>query len=143
MNRFWKISPWLVRLVLLPPTLIFALIASRYLLNPVQAASEVGITFASPLGMTIARVGFAGFPLGCSIFTLSCLLSTRRLLTGLSFVGILVAVLLVVRVFGMTLDGTVPANMHLVRAEAILLAIVTAGVFVETARQRRLQQSAG
>ena len=63
MNRFWKVSPWLVRLVLLPPTVIFALIASRYLLNPIQAASAVGIAFTSPLGITIARVGFAGFPL--------------------------------------------------------------------------------
>jgi hypothetical protein len=141
MNRFWKISPWLVRLILLPPTVIFALIASRYLLNPIQAASAVGIAFTSPLGITIARVGFAGFPLGCSIFTLSCLLSTRRLLTGLRFVGTMIAAALAVRVYGMIVDGTTAANMHLVRAEIILLVIVTIGAFVETARQRRLQHA--
>src|SRR4030081_2249448 len=113
MNRFWKHSTWLIRLILTPPTLIFGLLASRYLFHPVQVATAVGISFVTPLGMTIARVGFGAFPLACSLFTLSCLLSSRRLLTGLGFVATVMSAALVVRVFGMLADGTTK-EMHLV-----------------------------
>lgn len=142
MSRFWKISPWLVRAMLAPPTLIFGLIASRYLFHPVQAATAVGISFVTPLGMTIARVGFGAFPLACSLFTLSCLLSSRRLLTGLGFVATVMGVVLVVRVFGMLADGTIEQNMHLVIAEVVFLVLMLAGVVIERGRRQQLQQQA-
>jgi hypothetical protein len=82
MNRFWRIAPWLTRLMLVPPTLIFALIASRYFFDPVHTGATIGLAFNSPLAITITRVGFGAFPLACSIFTLSCLVSTRRDLIG-------------------------------------------------------------
>ena len=106
MARFWKLAPWLTRLVLLPPALIFALIASRYIAHPVQTGATIGLAFNSALAITITRVGFGAFPLGCSIFTLSCLISKRRLLTGLGFVGTIIGVALAVRIFGMLADGT-------------------------------------
>jgi hypothetical protein len=139
MKRLWRLAPWFTRLILLPPTLIFALIASRYLFNPVQAAAAVGISFVSPLGLTIARVGFGAFPLACSLFTLSCLISSRRVLTGLGFVATVMSVALVVRIFGMLADGTTKQNMHLVVAELIFLALMLVGVFIE--RRRRQQAS--
>ena len=55
MNKFWKIAPWLSRLILLPPTVIFSLIATRYLTHPVASAAAQGITFSSNLGLTIDR----------------------------------------------------------------------------------------
>ena len=39
MKRFWKIAPWLTRIILLPPTAIFALIAIRYISHPVSSAA--------------------------------------------------------------------------------------------------------
>src|SRR5882724_856596 len=131
MEKFWKLSPWLVRLILAPPVLIFGMIASRFLRDPVHEATAVGISFVSPLGLTIARVGFGAFPLACSIFTLACLLSSRRLLTGLGFVTTVMSAALVVRVFGMLADGTTRENMHLVTAETVFLALMLVGVFIE------------
>jgi len=142
MNRFWKISPWVIRLMLTPPTFIFAMIASRYLLNPVQAATAVGISFVTPLGMTIARVGFGAFPLACALFTFSCLISSRRLLTGLGFVATVMSAALVVRVFGVLADGTTKANMHLVIAELVFLVLMLVGVFIEMGRRRNLRDNA-
>jgi hypothetical protein len=138
MKRLWRLAPWLTRLILLPPTLIFALIASRYLFHPVQAATSVGISFVSPLGLTIARVGFGAFPLACSLFTLSCLVSSRRLLTGLGFVATVMSAALVVRVFGMLADGTTKQNMHLVVAELVFLALMLVGVFIERGRRQQV-----
>ena len=142
MNRFWKISPWVIRLMLTPPTFIFAMIASRYLLNPVQAATAVGISFVTPLGMTIARVGFGAFPLACALFTFSCLISSRRLLTGLGFVATVMSAALVVRVFGMLADGTTKENMHLVIAELVFLVLMLVGVLIEMGRRRNLRDNA-
>jgi hypothetical protein len=141
-DRFWKISPWLVRVILTPPTLIFGMIASRYLFHPVQAATAAGISFVTPLGTTIARVGFGAFPLACALFTLSCLLSSRRLLTGLGFVATVMSAALVVRVFGMLADGTTRENMHLVIAELVSLVLMLVGVVLEMGRRRNLRDSA-
>jgi hypothetical protein len=130
------VAPWLTRLILLPPTAIFVLIAARYLANPIGSAAAQGIVLPPGMGVTIARVGLGGFPLGCAIFLVTCLLSKQRLLTGLTFVAILAGVVLAVRVFGMIADSTVQANLRLVRAEIGLLVITGIGLFLELRRRR-------
>ena len=142
MTGFWKFAPWLTRLILLFPTVIFALIASRYLFDPIHAGAEVGIALNTPMALTVARVGFGGFPLACSLFTLSCLVSKRRILTGLSFVALLVVVVLIVRLFGMNIDGSVRENMKLVGIESVLLVVFIIGLFIERGRRNQLEQAA-
>jgi hypothetical protein len=136
-SRFWKMTPWLIRISLLPPTVILALIGHRYIANPVGSAAAQGILLPPGLGVTIARVGLGGFPLACSIFVATCLFSTRRLLTGLSFVGILMTVILTVRIFGMRADSTVRENVKLVRAEIGLVLLTSAAFLVELKRRAR------
>jgi hypothetical protein len=92
--------------------------------------------------MTIARVGFGAFPLACSLFTLSCLLSSRRLLTGLGFVATVMSAALVVRVFGMLADGTTKENMHLVVAELVFFVLMLAGILIERGRRQQVRQAA-
>jgi hypothetical protein len=140
MARFWKLAPWLTRLALVPPTVIFALIASRYIAHPVEAGATIGLAFHSALAVTIIRVGFGAFPLGCSIFTASCLVSERQRLTGLGFVATMIGVALAVRIFGMLADGTVRQSIGLVRAEVVLLVLVTIGAFIEFGWRRRKRQ---
>jgi hypothetical protein len=141
MTKFWRFAPWLTRLMLLAPTVIFALIASRYLFDPIHAGAAVGLAFNTPMAITVTRVGFGAFPLTCSIFTLSCLVSTRRILTGLGFVAMIMAVALVVRVSGMLVDGSVRENMGLVRAESLMLVLFIIGVFIERGRHNQLKQA--
>ena len=141
MTGFWKFAPWLTRLILLFPTVIFALIASRYLFDPIQAGAAVGIALNTPMAITVARVGFGGFPLACSLFTLSCLVSTRRILTGLGFVALIMAVALIVRVSGMRVDGSIRENLGLVRAESIMLVVFIFGLFIERGRRNQLRQT--
>jgi len=93
MAKFWTFSPWISRVILLLPTTIFLLISLRTIADPAGSTEEQGISLNSPLGYTILRVGFGGFPLAFAIIVLACLVSTRRLLTGLSFVATLVTVL--------------------------------------------------
>ena len=141
MNKFWKAAPWLSRLVLLPPTIIFALIAARYIAHPVASGAAQGIVLPPGLGVTIARVGLGGFPLGCSIFLATCLLSRRLLITGLTFVTIMVSVVLAVRLFGMAADSTVQENLKLVNAEVGLLVVTGFGLFIELARRAHFRKT--
>ena len=136
MKTFWKFAPWLSRLILVPPTIIFALIASRYIMHPAQTAATVGISLNTALAVTIIRIGFGAFPLGCSVFTLSCLISANRLLTGLSFVSTMVGVALVVRIIGIVVDGTLRESLGLVGAETVLLVLCITGFFIESRRLR-------
>jgi hypothetical protein len=67
-------------------------------------------------------------------------LSERRVITGLTFVAIMISVVLAVRVFGMTADSTVQENLKLVNAEAGLLAVTGLGLFVELSRRAHFRR---
>jgi hypothetical protein len=141
MKIFWRFAPWLSRIILILPTLIFTLIALKYLAEPAQAAREVGISLDSPLGATILRVGFGAFPLGCGVFTFGCLISKGRVSTGLSFVATIVGVILIVRIYGMLVDGTVQESMVLIRPEVALLVLCFIGMIIESSRRRHTVHS--
>lgn len=126
----------LTRVPLMMVTVIFTLIAFRYLTDPVRAASAAGIIFISPGGVTVARVGFAAFPLAFGAIALSCLLSPRRVLDGLYMVLILIGIVIVVRLLGMALEHSTE-TAKLLMPEGILAALSIVGVRLERARRRR------
>ena len=135
MNTFWKYSPWISKFILLPPTAIFIMISVRHLAHPVAEAALQGIAFTNPLGATVFRVGFAGFPLGCAAFFAYCLLTNRRTLTGLIFSVLLIGVVLAVRIYGMEVDSTVQQSLPLVKSEIVLVVISLVGIAIEIGRR--------
>jgi hypothetical protein len=145
MQTFWKLAPWLTRVIPLLPIVLFARIALPHVFHPVETLAVRGISFSSGFGITTARIGFGAFPLGFSLFLVGCLLSERRLLIGLSLVATLDAVILVVRIFGMMADASVRENMRLVDAEVILLIVMNLGIILELSRRagnRKPQEAA-
>ena len=118
-------------------TVIFGLIALRYLTDPIEAASKAGITFTSPGGVTVARVGFAAFPLAFSVIVFSCLLSRRHLLAGLYMVLILSGIVMAVRILGMVLQHSSETAVLLV-PEMVLMTLSIIGLRLELARARSL-----
>jgi hypothetical protein len=56
MEKFWRVAPWISRFILLPPTVIFTLIATRYLAHSIASAAAQGITLNPGLGVTVGRV---------------------------------------------------------------------------------------
>lgn len=126
------------RIPLTMVTVIFTLIASRYLIDPVGAASAAGIIFTSPGGVTVARVGFAAFPLAFAVIAASCLLSTRRVLSGLYMVLTLVGIVIAVRLLGMALEHSAETAKLLV-PEVVLATLSLVGIGLERARRRHEQ----
>jgi hypothetical protein len=131
MNTFWKFVPWISKVVVLLCTAIFVAISVQPLLHPAASAASQGIAFTSSLGLTIFRVSFAGFPLGCAGFLVYCLVSRCRTLTGLIFSALLLGFVLIVRIYGMEVDSSVRQSMPLVVAEIVLVVITLAGIVIE------------
>ena len=135
MNTFWKFSSWISKFILLPPTAILTMVGVRNLAHPEVQAAERGIAFTNPLGATIYRVGFAGFPLGCAGFIAYCLRTNRRTLTGLIFSAMFNGVVLAVRLFGMAVDSTVQQSLPLVKGEIVVVVTSLVGITFEVGRR--------
>jgi len=136
MEKNWGFA-WLGRFILAAFALIFTLISLRFIPDPVRAAAASGVTLSSPMGVAIARIGFGAFPLGCAAYAIMCLVSTQRLLAGLTFVSTMVSVVLAVRILGIAVDHTVGGASVPLAAEILLLALSVFGLSAEMARRRR------
>lgn len=131
-----RISPWLSRLVLLFATVLFTLIGQKFVLDPAGAVREAGIALNTQLALTTVRASFGAFPLGCATVLLTCLLSNRRVRLGLWFNLILIGVVLLVRLYGIALDGTLAENQRVLTAEAVLLSITLIALALDAVAQR-------
>jgi hypothetical protein len=132
MNRF---APWIQRIVLAAATFVFGVIGTRYVADPVQAATATGATLNTAFAVTTTRVGFGAFPLGVAIFTVTSLFSTRRLVPAVQLVATLVTSAIVVRVIGIIADGAVPASSKLFIPEGVILLLSLTGLLLQPKRE--------
>jgi hypothetical protein len=134
MSFFWRLAPWLTRLLLLAAAALFFLIGLKYLRAPVENAGADAIVLGSVMAISRVRVAFGAFPLSLSLILLGSLLSRRRVLGGLTVLATTIAVVTAARLLGIVLDGPAEEAIRLLRVEAILLALSVAAIFLERAR---------
>ncbi|HEX9587338.1 MAG TPA: hypothetical protein VGA15_06285 [Bradyrhizobium sp.] len=137
MTNFWKLAPWLSRLIILAVAVLFMMISLKFVFDPQQAAANSGIVIQSSVGYTNTRAGFGGFPLGFAAILVFCLFSSDRLLPALSSIVTVAAVILTVRLYGAVQDATFGQSAHLLVPEAVLLVISLLGVVMEMRRRHR------
>lgn len=137
MKALWPFVPWLNRLILLAPTVLFVSLTVRIIADPVRSATDHGMSLASPVGVTNYRSGNGGLFLALACFTLYCLVSRRRHLVGLTLLATLMGVILVLRGVSATVDATLPEQVRLLGAEAVFLTLSTLGIVLDTMRSRR------
>ena len=140
MNTYSRSTIWFNRAVLAAATLVMTIIAIRNLRDPIGATLPLDIALRSPSAVTIARVGFGGFPLGFAAALFGCLISTRRLLTGMALVAAVIGAATAARVQGLLLDGMTPYNVGLLRPEVAMLVLSAVGIALE--RRRRATEPA-
>ena len=133
MDKLIRLGPWVSRIVLAGATFVFAMIELRYIADPVHAVEATGSAFA----VAAVRVGGGAFPLGCAIFTFSCLLSARRLLMGVSLVATVVGTAMLVRIFAVFTDGVAAARTRLFIPEAVMVVLALAGIVLESLRRKK------
>jgi hypothetical protein len=112
---------------------IFTMISLRYLVNPVHYA---GISFTSPDGIIVARVGFAAFPLSLAILALLSLFSSRWRLGGLYMLLTVDSVVMAVRILAFQLDHST-ATARLLIPETVLLILLVVAIRLESAWLKR------
>jgi hypothetical protein len=142
MDGWIRHSIWFSRLVLVVAALLFSMIALRSLVDPIAAAAEREITLGSAAGITVARVGFGGFPLAFAIILLFCLLTERRLAAGLGMLAVIAIVVTAARVLGLVLDGPAAFTLKVLRPEVALIIASTTAYFLERRRRRETVEGA-
>lgn len=135
-SAFWRYARWLARLCLAAPTLLFLRIGWKYLSAPAEVAAGSQMVLGSPAAVTDMRA-FGAIFLAFAAIAVFSLVSTRRLLTGLAIVTIVVGFATAARVLGMITDGATPETTFKLIAELVLLALALAGTGLELRRQRR------
>lgn len=136
METFWRFAPWLSRLILLVVTLLFARLAWPALFDPVHEGAAHGISLGSAEAVSRLRIGFGAIPLASAIIAFLCLISPRRVLTGLYFVLIWVGVIMVVRIIGVIINGPNAFDLSVLRPEFVILILTTLSIFIERRKQR-------
>lgn len=137
-GRLWSLAPWLSRLVMFPPVLVFSLISIRFLTNPGHAIP--GVTLHSPEAFTDTRV-MGAWMLTLLTTLITFLLAEDRLWLGHLQLAAFMGVTLVVRIFGFMNDGTTLAmgNQRAITiVEIVFLLLNVLGLVVQT---RLLKQS--
>jgi len=133
-----RIILWLNRLLLLAATVLFTLIGASYLINPVSKSSVFQITLGSAAPITNMRVGFGAFPLSFALIVFACLLSSDRILIGLSFLATVVGVTTGVRLLGAAVDGAAPETLMGLKPEVLLTLLSLIAIVGERRRRRAL-----
>jgi hypothetical protein len=132
---FWRYAPWLERLCLVAPTLLFLRIGWKYLSAPAEVAAGSQIVLGSPEAVTDMRA-FGAIFLAFAAIALVSLASTRRLLAGLTIVAVVVAFATAARALGMIADGATPETSFKLIAEVVLLGLALAGTGLDLGRRR-------
>ena len=128
---FWRFVPWLSRLVMLPPVLIFTLISVRFLTNPGHATP--GVTLNTPEAFTDTRV-IGAWMVTLLIMLITFLLSEDRLWLGHLQLAFFMGATLVIRIFGFMNDGTTLAmgNQRAITiVEIVFLILNCAGLLLQ------------
>jgi hypothetical protein len=102
----------------------------------VGTSAQHAITLGSAAGVTVARVGFGGFPMALAIILLGCVLAERRLLAGLSVLAVVAVVITAARLLGLALDGAASFTVHVLKPEFALIAASMTALLLERRRQR-------
>jgi len=128
-------SLWFSRIVLAGATILFSLIALRQIADPVGASAPHQIVLGSSDAVTITRVT-GGVFLGLALVLVACLVSERRMLTGLGVLATVVAVVTAVRVVGLIVDGPGPFTLQVLKPEVVMVVLSSIAFFVERRRRK-------
>jgi hypothetical protein len=138
-GRLRSFAPWISRLVMFPPVLVFILISIRFLTNPGHATP--GVTLNGPEAFTDTRV-IGAWMVTLLTMLITFLVSETRLWLGHLQLAVFMGVTLVVRIFGFMNDGTTLAmgNQRAITiVEIVFLTLNAVGFVVQT----RLLREAG
>jgi hypothetical protein len=137
MKAFVRAAPWLSRLALGAAAFVLAMIARKFIVDPVGAAAASKISLGSALAVTNMRASFGAFPLGCALVAAGALTSRRRHLAGLATVASVIGAALAVRIYGVLIDATFRESRVVLAAEAGLLILALVAIAAELKGRER------
>ena len=87
MDTFWKLAPWISKLILLPPIAIFIMVGIGISLIRWPWLPHKVSHLRLHLGQRYFGQPLGGFPLGCAAFLIYCAASSLRTPNGLDLLN--------------------------------------------------------
>jgi len=137
-GRFRTIAPWLSRMVMMPPVLVFTLIGTRFLANPGHAVP--GVTLNTPESFTDMRV-MAAWTITLAAVLLTLISNRKRLWLGHLLLCVFLGLMLAIRIFGFVHDGTTLETgnqMRITVVETVLLILNVLGLVVQNQLRKQI-----
>ncbi len=137
----WPRLPWFSRLVMVPPALIMLMVSARYIFNPAHAAAPIGVSLTTPDALTDTRV-VGGLTFTIAFVIASAIFSPGALRFGHAIIVVLMAAILLVRMFGFAQDGTTFAmgdQKLKTIGESAFLILNSFGFLLQTLRMRQIE----
>jgi hypothetical protein len=131
-----RMAPWLARFALGAAGILLLMISGKFIADPAAAAAGSGMRLVAPVAFTNMRASFGAFPLGCALIAFASLRFRHWYLSGLSTVAAVLASALIVRAYGVLIDGTFPESRTVLIAEAVMLTVSLAAIASERAARR-------
>ena len=111
---------WFVRLVIVYALLIFAFLASLYVIEPLEPIEKFGISASGvPESGNFLRTGPGAMFLSLAVTALYGLLRPARLISCLWFIVVLNGCIVAGRLYGMAVDGVTPLQLSELRDEGL------------------------
>ncbi len=130
--------PWGNRFFLFLPTMIFTIVAKRYLLDPAHAPVPAGVQLTTPEAVTESRI-IGAVVLAFVLSLWACVFSKARLREGHAMAMLLTGTVLVVRLISFAVDGTTLAmgrQTLYVAMGSLFFVLNTVGYIAESKRRK-------
>jgi len=137
MDKLSFFGLWFNRVVLFLVSILFAIIATRNLLHPAEAAAVSNITLSSATAFSVARVSMGAIPLAIAVFMFISMFSVKQILSGLLFLFILIVTVTLVRVVSLVIDGHSDFGQKVLTPEIVITILASVGLYFERRRRRR------
>ncbi|MEM8987407.1 MAG: DUF4345 domain-containing protein [Pseudomonadota bacterium] len=126
-------------LLLIATSLFF--FSAAYILTPEQMAEATGISHTKS-GLTDFRATYGGLQLGLAVFLVWSAFAKVRFKSAFFALGVLMACLAVLRVYGMMVDGS-PDQFHYIGlAYEIPIALISTWFYFKSSRLQRITADA-
>lgn len=110
-QRYLTARKWIVRVILLFGAYLYFSIGRRFVFDPATTAGHFGIVLPQPESMTMVRAIVGGFFWGMSATALYGLIRQNRTVASLWVLVTFIFFVLIGRVTGVLIDGSVPINL--------------------------------
>jgi len=141
MDRLSNVGIWFNRILLLLVSILFVMISTKYLFNPLASAAESNIVLSSATALSVARVSMGAIPLAIAVITFITIFSQKQIIGGLYIVFVLTFTVTLVRIISLRIDGPSAFGQKVLLPEITITVLSAIGLYLELRRRTKSKKA--